>query len=195
MKYSKMSDGTKYQINPPDFTRRMKSLRTGIFLRNTFKPLMKVALLLLLAVATTAIVAHEVFSFVINDTQYYMDLTYSRIRKGTVVNLPAIRLAPYSYTNFTLVSPMIGDDEIHYDFGYTPETNWCSDYTSPRQLTASYDYTFGVNSCSGTSVSCSDGLLSCFFPFLSFSHSLIRSCDGIGVQPVFHFLGYFSSNL
>jgi hypothetical protein len=116
------------------------------------------ALALVLLVAASAIVAHDVFGFVINDTQYYMDLTYSRIRKGTVINLPAIRLAPYSYTNFSLQSPMIGDDEIHYDFGYTPETNWCSDYTSPRQLTASYDYTFGVNSCSGTSVSCSNGM-------------------------------------
>jgi hypothetical protein len=101
--------------------------------------------------------AHDVIGIVINDTPYYMDLTKSELKKGSVIYLPAIRLAPYEYTNFTLQSPFIGDDQIKYLFGYTPEVNWCADYTSPSQMSAKYEYSFGSNSCSGSSTTCTDG--------------------------------------
>ena len=103
--------------------------------------------------------AHDVIGFIINDSPYYLDLTHSDVKHGEAHTLPAIRLAPYTYTNFTLSSPMIGVDEIDYVFGYTPETAWCADYPSPSELRASYDYSFGSNSCSGSSQSCSDGTL------------------------------------
>ncbi len=56
--------------------------------------------------------AHDVIGFIINDTPYYLDLTHSNVKHGDVHALPSIRLSPYTYTNFTLSSPMIGIDEI-----------------------------------------------------------------------------------
>jgi hypothetical protein len=41
-----------------------------------------------------------------------MDLTYSEVKQGSLIYLPAIRLAAFSYTNFSLESPFLGVDEI-----------------------------------------------------------------------------------
>lgn len=41
-----------------------------------------------------------------------MELSTSDVKHGSVVNIPAVRLSPFGYTNFTLSSPFIGVDEI-----------------------------------------------------------------------------------
>ena len=112
-------------------------------------------LVVFLLLGVSCMIAHEVIGIIINDTEYYLDLTESEVKHGTVKFIPQIRLDPFTYTNFTLDSPFVGVDEIEYVFGYTPETNWCPEnYTNPPQLGASYDYEFGSNSCAGSSVSC-----------------------------------------
>ena len=65
-----------------------------------------------MGVLASGCAAHDVIAFIINDTPYYLDLTYSDVKHGEAHYLPDIRLAPYAYTNFTMSSPMIGVDEI-----------------------------------------------------------------------------------
>uniref|UniRef100_A0A7S4UTJ1 Uncharacterized protein n=1 Tax=Paramoeba aestuarina TaxID=180227 RepID=A0A7S4UTJ1_9EUKA len=110
--------------------------------------------LALLAVLVAVVTCHDVIGTIINSTPYYMDLTKSEVKHGHTEYLPAIRLDPYAYTNFTMSSNTIGDNHIEYKFAYTPETTWCPEQDPPAQEAASYDYDFGSNSCDGTSVHC-----------------------------------------
>mmetsp|Transcript_11207 Transcript_11207/g.31450 ORF Transcript_11207/g.31450 Transcript_11207/m.31450 type:complete len:147 (+) Transcript_11207:78-518(+) len=119
---------------------------------------MKVSVLVLMLAlfGASVVVSHDVIAFIVNDSQYYYDLSTSRVEKGSVNNLPAIRLEPFTYTNFSLTSPFVGIDVIKYTFAYTPETSWCSDFTDPPALEGYYEYSFGSNTCTGSTIACSD---------------------------------------
>lgn len=112
-----------------------------------------------------------------NQAHSNFTLTTSSVKVGSMVTSPTVVLYPYSTTSFEVccfyktgfisnftfqVDSEFGlNDRIDYEFGYSPITKWCSgNYTSGNQfgeLTASFKYTYGDNSCDDSSVTCEDG--------------------------------------
>ena len=95
-------------------------------------------LVVFLLLGVSYMIAHDVVGLIINDTEFFYILTENVLSHGKAKHLPATRLAPFARTNFTLESTV---GVIKYNFGYTPETDWCS------EVRAGYSYGYGSSGC------------------------------------------------
>ena len=83
-------------------------------------------------------------------------LTKSQVDHGKVATNPDPILAAYSNVYFQLTSP-VWNDRIEYTWGYTATYNWC--YNVPSQITGTYKFEFGLNSCNTGNVVCPSKLM------------------------------------
>ena len=99
--------------------------------------------------------SHDVAGVIVNDSPYMYNLTNSVAKQGNFKTKPTQYLPPYGFTSFALSSYIL-KEQITYEFTYTSMDKWCADPDASNSLSGRYEYSFGANSCVGSSLSCSD---------------------------------------
>jgi len=96
----------------------------------------------------SCVLGHDVDGVIENKTPLNLHLTQSSSNHGKMTQLPAVLLAPFSFTTFRGTSgTVIAGNQLSYTFGYTPEEVWCETIQPPLQLTGEFKYVAGANTC------------------------------------------------